>query len=188
MAGPHAFNAVLVQACGPVGPVPADPGHSALVRPAGRADRGAMANEATADTPYDMPELLRPIESWRCLQLVEAVPYGRLATVDAGRPLLVVVNHIVEDGDIYIRTRPEARLARLTENGRVVHAVYEVDSAFPAGQSGWSVMATGLLTREYGAASSARLRSRLTAWAQGERDVVLHLQVQELTGRSVGRP
>jgi hypothetical protein len=32
------------------------------------------------------------------------------------------------------------------------------------------------------------LRSRLTAWAQGERDVVLHLEVQELTGRSVGAP
>jgi hypothetical protein len=145
-----------------------------------------MADETTADTGYEMPELLRPIESWRCLQLLEAVPYGRLATVDAGRPLLVVVNHIVDDGDIYIRTRPEARLARLTESGRVVHALYEVDSAFPAGQSGWSVIATGLLTREYGVTRSAGLRSRLTAWAQGERDVVLHLEVQELTGRSVG--
>jgi nitroimidazol reductase NimA-like FMN-containing flavoprotein (pyridoxamine 5'-phosphate oxidase superfamily) len=146
-----------------------------------------MTGDTTADTPYETGELLRPIEPSRCLQLLAAVQYGRLATVDVGRPLLVVVNHIVDDGDIYIRTRPEARLARLTENGRVASAVYEVDSAFPAGQSGWSVMATGILNREYGEARSARLRSRLTAWAR-ERDVVLHFEVQELTGRAVGLP
>jgi uncharacterized protein len=144
-----------------------------------------MANETTGETD---PELLRTIEPWRCLQLVEAVPFGRLATVEDGRPLLVVVNHIVDEGDIYVRTRPEARLARLTESGRVVHAVYEVDSAFPAGQSGWSVIATGVLQREHRESREARLRSRLIAWAHGERDVVLHLEVQELTGRAVGRP
>ena len=147
-----------------------------------------MTPTKTADTPYETPDLLRSIEPTRCLQLLEAVQYGRLATVEDGRPLLVVVNHIVDDGDIYIRTRPEAKLAQLTENGRVVPAVYEVDSAFPAGQSGWSVMATGVLQREHGGTPSAPLRSRLTAWAQGERDVVLHLDVQQLTGRAVGRP
>jgi nitroimidazol reductase NimA-like FMN-containing flavoprotein (pyridoxamine 5'-phosphate oxidase superfamily) len=147
-----------------------------------------MADETTGETHPDTPELLRTIEPWRCLQLVEAVPFGRLATVEVGRPILVVVNHIVDEGDIFIRTRREARLARLTESGRVVHAVYEVDSGFPAGQSGWSVMATGVLQREHRESRAARLRSRLTAWAQGERDVVLHLEVQELTGRAVGRP
>jgi nitroimidazol reductase NimA-like FMN-containing flavoprotein (pyridoxamine 5'-phosphate oxidase superfamily) len=144
-----------------------------------------MTNETTSEAAAG-PELLREIEPSRCLQLLEAVRYGRLATVDAGEPLLVVVNHIVDAGDIYMRTRPEARLARLTEGSRVARAVFEVDSAFPAGESGWSVMAKGWLTREHGEKRSAALRSRLTAWAQGERDVVLHLEVQELTGRSVG--
>ena len=72
--------------------------------------------------------------------------------------------------------------------GLEVAAVFEVDSAFPPGKSGWSVMAKGWLTREHGEKRSAALRSRLTAWAQGERDVVLHLAVEELTGRAVGRP
>jgi nitroimidazol reductase NimA-like FMN-containing flavoprotein (pyridoxamine 5'-phosphate oxidase superfamily) len=147
-----------------------------------------MTSDATGDGLYEAPELMRTIEPWRCLQLLEAVPYGRLATVDQGRPLLVVVNHLVDDGNIYIRTRPDARLARLTENGHVTPALYEVDSAFPAGQSGWSVMASGILQREDSATRSAELRPRLTAWAQGERDVVLRLAVEELTGRAVGRP
>jgi nitroimidazol reductase NimA-like FMN-containing flavoprotein (pyridoxamine 5'-phosphate oxidase superfamily) len=145
-------------------------------------------SETTFDALTENPELLREIEPSRCLSLLEAVSYGRLATVDAGEPLLVVVNHLVEGGDIYIRTRPDARLARLTEGGRAAHAVFEVDSAYPAARTAWSVMARGLLTREHGEKRSAALRSRLTAWARGERDVVLHLQVQELTGRAVGTP
>ncbi len=147
-----------------------------------------MNSDTTFDALSETPELLREIEPSRCLALLEAVPYGRLATVDAGEPLLVVVNHVVADGDIYLRTRPDARLARLTEGGRVAQAIFEVDSAFTAGQSGWSVMARGQLTREHGEKRSAALRSRLTAWAQGDRDVVLHLQVRQLTGRSVGAP
>jgi nitroimidazol reductase NimA-like FMN-containing flavoprotein (pyridoxamine 5'-phosphate oxidase superfamily) len=143
------------------------------------------------DTPTgtaEIPELLREIDLSRCLQLIEATSFGRMATVDAGEPLLVLVNHLVDGGDIYVRTRPDARLARLTEGGRVAHAVFEVDSAFRLGQSGWSVMARGQLSREHGERRAAAVRSRLTAWAQGERDVVLHLRVQELTGRAVGEP
>jgi len=49
-------------------------------------------------------------------------------------------------------------------------------------------MATGTLRREDGATRMAELRSRLTLGAQGERDVVLRLAVEELTGRAVGRP
>jgi uncharacterized protein len=147
-----------------------------------------MTTETPSDAVAPASELLRGIEPSRCLELLQAVPYGRLATIDAGEPLLVVVNHLVDGGDIYIRTRPESRLARLTESGRVARAVFEVDSAFPAGESGWSVIAKGWLTREYGEKRAATLRSRLTAWVQGERDVVLHLEVQELTGRSVGAP
>ena len=147
-----------------------------------------MNSESTLDALVENPELIREIEPSRCLALLEALPYGRLATVDAGEPVLAVVNHIVEDGDIYIRTRPDARLARLTEGGRVAHAVFEVDSAFPAAQSAWSVMARGRLIREHGEKRSAALRSRLTTWTQGERDVVLHLQVEQLTGRAVGNP
>src|SRR5919202_4935646 len=129
------------------------------------------------------PDQLREIDAERCRHLLEAVTYGRLATVDAGEPLLAVVNHVVDAGDVYVRTRRDSRLARLTEGGRCPQAVFEVDSALPAGGIGWSVMAKGRLSREHGATRAAALRSRLTAWAQGERDVVLHLQVEELTGR-----
>jgi nitroimidazol reductase NimA-like FMN-containing flavoprotein (pyridoxamine 5'-phosphate oxidase superfamily) len=133
-------------------------------------------------------ERLRRIDRNDCLRLLLSVRYGRLAMVDGERPLVVVLNHLVERGDIYFRTRTDARLARLTEGGRVPPAVFEVDSARPDDESGWSVMATGLLHREYGETRSAQLRSRLEPWADGVRDLILCLEVQELTGRRVGAP
>jgi hypothetical protein len=168
--------------------VPVRPGRWSLEEQGRRAQAGGMTSETTSGAPGATPELLGEIAPSRCLPLMEAVPYGRLATIDAGEPLLVVVNHLVDRGDIYIRTSSGSRLARLTEGGRVARAVYEVDSAFPAGRSGWSVLARGWLSREHGGSRAAGLRSRLVAWAEGERDVVLHLEVQELTGRSVGEP
>jgi hypothetical protein len=145
-----------------------------------------MTSDTRTETVPATPDQLREIEPSRCRSLLEATSYGRLATIDAGEPLLVVVNHVVDAGDIYLRTRRDSRLARLTEGGRSARAVFEVDSAYPSGGSGWSVLAKGWLSREHGGRRSAALRSRLTAWAEGERDVVLHLQIDELTGRSAG--
>src|SRR3954470_21144562 len=102
-----------------------------LGREAGVADRGGMTSDTGADPVAGTPEQLLEIEPARCRQLLEAVPYGRLATVDGGEPLLAVVNHVVDAGDIYVRTRRDSRLARLTAGGRSARAVYEVDSAFP---------------------------------------------------------
>jgi len=82
-----------------------------------------MTSETASDAVPGTTELLRAIEPSRWLDLLEAVRYSRLATIDAGEPLLVVVNHLVDGGDIYIRTRPEVRLARLTEGGRVARGL-----------------------------------------------------------------
>jgi uncharacterized protein len=140
----------------------------------------------TPSSPSAHPELVTELTPDQCRNLLGAVRFGRLATVDSGRPVLLVLNHVVDGGNVYVRTREDARLARLTDGGVVRHAVFEVDSAFPVGESGWSVMATGHLAREQDEGRAERVRSQLTAWAHGERDVVLRLEVHELTGRQVG--
>ena len=131
-------------------------------------------------------ELMSELTSDQCRNLLGAVQFGRLATVESGRPLLLVLNHTVAGGNVYVRTHEDSRLARLTREGVVLHAIFEVDSSFPVGQSGWSVMAEGYLAREPDEARAAKVRGELTAWAHGDRDVVLRLEVQELTGRQVG--
>jgi nitroimidazol reductase NimA-like FMN-containing flavoprotein (pyridoxamine 5'-phosphate oxidase superfamily) len=139
----------------------------------------------TSDAQSEAEELLQPLDDDQCRRLLGSVQFGRVAVVEGGRPLIVVLNHVVDGNDVLFRTRADARLARLTD-GRIVHASFEVDSALPLGASGWSVIAVGHLAREHDEERQARARSTIKAWAEGDRDVVLRLEVHEVTGRSVG--
>jgi nitroimidazol reductase NimA-like FMN-containing flavoprotein (pyridoxamine 5'-phosphate oxidase superfamily) len=121
---------------------------------------------------------------WR--QLLAAVSFGRLGVVDEEQPLIVVLNHALDGEDIVFRTREDSRIAQLTGDGRTVPAVFEVDSAYPSGRSGWSVIARGGLVCESNPERRRRVQSQITTWAKGERDVILCLRVQELTGNRVG--
>jgi hypothetical protein len=49
------------------------------------------------------------------------------------------------------------------------------------------VIATGVLVRESDPRRIARARAEIEAWAEGERDLVLRLDIDELTGRRAGR-
>jgi nitroimidazol reductase NimA-like FMN-containing flavoprotein (pyridoxamine 5'-phosphate oxidase superfamily) len=130
-------------------------------------------------------ELLEHLDAAACARLLAATTFGRLALVEAGKPVIVVLNHVLEGSDVLFRTGEAALIARLTD-GRAVAAAYEVDSAFPVGESGWSVIATGQLARESDPAVAAAAVDRIRAWAHGDREVVLRLRVEELTGRRVG--
>jgi nitroimidazol reductase NimA-like FMN-containing flavoprotein (pyridoxamine 5'-phosphate oxidase superfamily) len=140
----------------------------------------------TAGTAPEPEDLLETLDAAACARLLAATDYGRLAVVRSGRPKIIVLNHLVDGTHLVFRTRQDALLAELTD-GKAVHVAFEVDSAFSPGRSGWSVIATGLLTRESDPARVAAARERIAAWAEGERDVVLRLDVEELTGRRVGR-
>lgn len=130
-------------------------------------------------------EHLETLDEAACRRLLGSTRFGRLAVVRDGAPHLVVLNHTVDDGDVLFRTAPEATLVGLTSGGPVP-AAFEVDSAFPAGRSGWSVIATGRLTREDDEARVAVALAGVEPWAKGDRDVVLRLAVDRLSGRQVG--
>jgi nitroimidazol reductase NimA-like FMN-containing flavoprotein (pyridoxamine 5'-phosphate oxidase superfamily) len=132
------------------------------------------------------PDSLTELDAAACQRLLEAARFGRLAIVDSGKPVIVVLNHATDDGCVIFRTADGTRLARLTQGGHALHAVFEVDSAFPVGQSGWSVLATGVLVREADPRRCALAAERIATWADGDRNVVLRLEVQETTGRRVG--
>jgi uncharacterized protein len=143
-----------------------------------------MDQEALPDTE----ELLEHVDAAACARLLAATTFGRLAVVDEGKPVIIVLNHAVEGPDVLFRTGEAALIARLTAGGHAVAAVYEVDSAFPVGESGWSVIAAGHLGRESDPAICASAQSRISAWAHGDREVVLRLRVEKLTGLHVGAP
>lgn len=136
--------------------------------------------------PGSEPEvMLEEIDQQECASLVGATRYGRIAVIAAGRPHIVVLNHVVLPGNVLFRVAADNRLVELTEE-RPIHAVYEVDSVLPAGRYGWSVIVHGVLRREFDPEETATARAQLDNWAGGRREVVLRLQIHRLTGRRVG--
>jgi uncharacterized protein len=136
--------------------------------------------------PADESEtMLEEIDHAGAGMLMAATQFGRIAVVESGRPIIVVLNHLVLGGDVVFRVAEDSRLARLTD-GQTVSASYEVDSAFPVGHSGWSVIATGQLGREADHLTVTAARTQIAAWAGGKRETVLRLRVDQLTGRRAG--
>ncbi|MBL8932758.1 MAG: pyridoxamine 5'-phosphate oxidase family protein [Kineosporiaceae bacterium] len=134
----------------------------------------------------ELDEVLEDLDAGSCARLLEATHVGRMAVVDEnGRPRIVVLNHLVHEGDIFFRTAEEAWLTRHLE-GDGFDVVYEVDSFSHSSRTGWSVIAAGRLRIEQDANLIALAHRQLEAWARGHRDVVLHLDVDVLTGRRVG--
>ncbi|HEY6797748.1 MAG TPA: pyridoxamine 5'-phosphate oxidase family protein [Kineosporiaceae bacterium] len=141
---------------------------------------------STSGTDEPRPELLETIDEAGCYRLLGAVTVGRLAVVLDGHPHLVVLNHLLAGRVLLFRTREDAAIARVTGEGLALQAEFEVDSAFAAAASGWSVIASGLLVVERDRERVAVARSGIHAWAEGERDTVLRLDIARVSGRRVG--
>jgi nitroimidazol reductase NimA-like FMN-containing flavoprotein (pyridoxamine 5'-phosphate oxidase superfamily) len=146
----------------------------------------SSAESIAESTAESAEELLHVVDTAGCLRLLTATHLGRLAVVVEGRPRIVVLNHLRDARGLVFRTGVDALLARLTGDGRAVHAAYEADSVTPTLRSGWSVIARGLLARENDPEVVAHARRTLETWAHGERDTVLRLTIEELHGRHVG--
>src|SRR4051794_3699481 len=124
-----------------------------------------------------MTDRLDELDAAGCARLLAAVEMGRLAVVAAGRPPSAALNHPADEGGVGFRTGEDSFVAELTAGG-AVPAEFEVAGGMPVAASGWSVIARGTLSRETDPDRAAAARQHLHAWAGGERDVVLRLDVE----------
>lgn len=136
------------------------------------------ATGATSD--YGLLELDRS----QCLALLSSVPVGRLVHTAAAMPAVVPLTFVLLRESVYIRTSEDAG-RRMVHDGSIV--AFEAD-AFDAGhRTGWSVVVLGradtvtdpLLLEEL-------VDLPLLPWASGERQHVVRIRVEHVTGRRVG--
>jgi nitroimidazol reductase NimA-like FMN-containing flavoprotein (pyridoxamine 5'-phosphate oxidase superfamily) len=117
-----------------------------------------------------------------CRQLLASSRVARLAFVDGGRPEIVVLNYVLDGSDIMLQTSDDTRLAARTASpGSAVRVQVEVDSVSASGRSGWSVIASGSLSR----AGATRAQGLPTPWRHDATGVALRIRVDEITGRRV---
>ena len=87
--------------------------------------------------------VLEQLSRGECLRLMGSVPVGRIVYTRQALPAVELVNFVLDDGGIIIRTGAGSKLAAATR-GAVV--AFEADSVDVAGQAGWSVTVVGHAT------------------------------------------
>ncbi|ARP68615.1 pyridoxamine 5'-phosphate oxidase family protein [Streptomyces pluripotens] len=101
------------------------------------------------------------------LRLLGSVPLGRIVFTRQALPTVHPVNHVLDGGDIVIRT-PEG-VALTSQSGPAerigVVVAYEADAIDPDTHLGWSVVVTGYARLVTDPGELARIRSLLRTWA-----------------------
>src|SRR5262245_45340352 len=122
-----------------------------------------------------------------CRHLLDNEQVGRIAFVDdAGYPVVLPVNYVVEGDFIVFRTDAGAKLDQVP----LRRVAFEVEHLAPACRSGWSVLVQGSgqdLTDAAGPAFEQLRRRYIDLWAPGEKAHWLAVEIDHITGRRIRR-
>jgi uncharacterized protein len=131
--------------------------------------------------------LLEQLSRGECLRLMGSVPVGRIVYTRQALPAVELVNFMMDDGDIVIRTDGGGKLAAAAR-GAVV--AFEADSVDTAATAGWSVTVIGYSQAVTSLEEIRRLeRTGLMPWAPGRRDHFIRISPTMVDGRRLrGRP
>jgi Pyridoxamine 5'-phosphate oxidase len=132
------------------------------------------------DRPMN-PRLFRELTRDESLRRLASVGVGRIVFTHQALPAIRPVNHLVDNGQVIIRSH--ARAALLSALDTVV--AYEVDSVSPDDRIGWSVIVTGVARRLKAADALERYERLLRPWVSGELDHVIRVRPELVTGFSL---
>jgi hypothetical protein len=140
-----------------------------------------------------VPRRAVQLERAEAMDLLGSVSYGRVVFTLAALPAIRPVNHVIDDGEIVIRTRRLAAVSTalttaLTAAGTGLDAepdlvvAYEADLLDPESHLGWSVVVTGIATPVTDPARLARIDDRLRPWIDSEMDTAIAIAPEIVTG------
>lgn len=121
---------------------------------------------------------LEKLDTATALALLGGAGFGRVVFTQNALPAIRPVNHLLDGGQIVIRTRLSATVTHAT--GTVV--AYEADDLDPVRHLGWSVVVTGTARTVDDPARIARLEQALHPWVDHPMDTVIAIDTQLVTG------
>ena len=119
------------------------------------------------------------------LRLLASVSLGRLVFTYRALPAIRPVNHVLDGGDVIIRSHTGAALFSAAGASQGVVVAYEADVIDPGSHLGWSVVMTGIAHLVRSADEVARYQQLLTPWVAGEMDQVIRICPEIVTGFSL---
>jgi len=118
-----------------------------------------------------------------CMRLLSGHYLGRVGVSVAGRPLIMPVNYVVDDGSVVFRTSDGTKF---DASVRGEFVAFEVDEADPEYHEGWSVLVSGVAEEIVDAAELARAeRLPLRPWAPGVKPHFLRVTPVTISGRRI---
>ncbi|MEV0494116.1 pyridoxamine 5'-phosphate oxidase family protein [Streptomyces atratus] len=118
------------------------------------------------------------------LRLLGSVSVGRIVFTRHALPTVRPVNHVLDDGDIVIRTHEGAALTSRTRqaDGLGVVVAYEADTIDPDTHLGWSVVVTGYAHLVTDPHELARYQALLSPWVSRTMDYAVRIHPDLITG------
>jgi hypothetical protein len=140
-----------------------------------------MLDEARTVQQLDEPE---------ALELLGSVSYGRVVFTLAALPAIRPVNHVIDEGQIVIRTRRLAGVSTalaehsgdLLDQSPDLVVAYEADVLDPVERTGWSVVVTGIATAITDPDRLNRIGERLRPWVDSAMDMAIAITPEIVTG------
>ncbi|MFF4771948.1 pyridoxamine 5'-phosphate oxidase family protein [Microtetraspora fusca] len=125
---------------------------------------------------------LRELPQDESLRLLASVAMGRVVFTLHALPAIRPVNHILDNGDIIIRTHLGAAITSAAADGDGTVVAYEADAIDPHDHLGWSVIVVGTarLVRDRG--EIERYSEMLRPWVFGNMDHVIRIRPEVVTG------
>ena len=121
-----------------------------------------------------------------CQALLGRHQVGRIAVVDDGRPLIVPVNYVLDDGEVVFRTGRGTKLDAALRGSPVA---FEIDGFDDSTRTGWSVLVRGRAHRVTEDDELARVRRLpLVPWAPGDRPHFVTIRAGQTSGRRIRLP
>lgn len=114
------------------------------------------------------------------LQLLGEVEFGRFVFVDNGEPAIRPLNHILDDGDVIVRTHASAAIAGAAGDGRRV--AYQADLLDSGTRLGWTVTVHGTAGMVTDEPRRMRCELLLQPWLDKTNDVIIAIRPASVTG------
>lgn len=131
------------------------------------------------------PHTFQEIDQDECLTLLASRAVGRIAFNGPEGILVLPVNHVVHEGNIYFRTTPYGAIVQRLQHEHPVS--YQVDDFDEYLRAGWSVLVqgTGDLVETHEALVSLPSIEHPEPWAAGSRTITVRVRPLTVTGRRV---
>lgn len=118
-----------------------------------------------------------------CQALLGGSHLGRVALVEGGRPLILPVNYVLDDGVVVFRTDQGSKLDAAVRGAPVA---FEVDGVNSERRTGWSVLVRGRAEHVTDRSELERLRRLpLVPLAPGAKRHYVRVKADEVTGRRI---